>query len=383
MTQAELLTPSSAALELVEAPVPARAATVRRAGRWTPLDGLRGIAVLLVMAFHEGVLPNGYLGVDIFFPLSGFLITSLLWGEWERRGGLDLRAFYGRRARRLLPALLIVVALFASVLIALEPFPGLRPVSRLVASTLLFASNWVCLTGHAGWLGGLIATWTLAQEAQFYLIWPLVLMWLLARQTCSRSIALLLGFAIPALLLADMGLLHALHYSDYFSPLNRAAELLFGCLVASAWKAGLVPRIFDSWWISPLALGGLLALVGLGYAASDAQAYAEPVYLGAAVCAAVLILGLLRAPHTALARALSWRPLVYVGTISYCLYLCHGPIIVLTYEYLPGRSALLDAAVAVPVSFAVAAASWHFLESRILGRSRSPRGRGRSMVPVS
>jgi peptidoglycan/LPS O-acetylase OafA/YrhL len=358
-------------------------APVRRASRWTPLDGLRGIAVLLVMAFHEGALPNGYLGVDIFFPLSGFLITGLLWEEWDRYRVIDIRAFYRRRARRLLPALLIVVALFVAVLVVLDPFPGLRPVSRLAASTLLFASNGVCLTGHAGWLGGLIATWTLAQEAQFYLIWPLVLLWLLARHTCGRSIALLLGFSIPALLLADMGLLHALHYSDYFSPLNRATELMLGCLAAIAWQAGLVPRIFDSWWISPLALAGLIGLVGLGYVARDARIYPEPVYLGAAACAGVLILGLLRSPDTSLARALSWRPLVYVGTISYCLYLCHGPIIMLAYEYVPGRSALLDAAIAVPVSFAVAVASWRLLESRVLGRSRAPLRGTRPRVPVS
>ncbi len=339
--------------------------------------------MLLVLAFHESVLPNGYLGVDIFFPLSGFLITSLLWNEWGRHGDIDIAAFYRRRALRLLPALVIVVALFAAVLIAFEPFAGLRPVSRLVASTLLFANNWISLAGHDAWLGSLTATWTLAQEAQFYLIWPLVLLWLLRRRKPGRSIALLLGFAIPLLLFADAGLAHALGYNDYFSPLNRAAELLLGCLAAVAWRAGLIPRIFDSRWISPLALAGLITLVGLGYLANDSQAYPEPVYLGAAACASVLIVGLLRRPDTALARALSWRPLVYVGTISYCLYLCHGPIIVLTYEYVPGRSAVLDAAIAVPMSFAVAAASWHFVESRVLGRSAAPVHKTQAIMPVS
>jgi peptidoglycan/LPS O-acetylase OafA/YrhL len=135
--------------------------------------------------------------------------------------------------------------------------------------------------------------------------------------------------------------------------------------------------------MGPVALAGLIALVGLGYVASDPQAYPEPVYLGAAACAGVLILALLQRPDTALARALSWRPLVYVGTISYGLYLCHGPIIVLTYEYVPGHPALLDGLIAVPLSFLLAAVSWQLVESRILRRAPAPVRSAPSFAPVT
>src|SRR5437879_173750 len=107
-----------------------------RLGRRPALDGLRGVAVLLVMAAHTGLLSNGYVGVDIFFALSGFLITSLLYDEFERTGRISFRRFYGRRARRLLPALVIVVAAFVCVVVALDPFPNLWPLGRLILSTL-------------------------------------------------------------------------------------------------------------------------------------------------------------------------------------------------------------------------------------------------------
>jgi peptidoglycan/LPS O-acetylase OafA/YrhL len=149
------------------------------------LDGLRGLAVLLVMLMHTGPLDNGYIGVDVFFVLSGVLITTLLSEEWERTGGISLRRFYERRARRLLPALWLLVAAFVLVALLADPFSSSWPLGRQIATTGLFANNWVTALGHGRDLGPLSPTWTLAQEAQFYLLWPLGL-WMLLRRPAER-----------------------------------------------------------------------------------------------------------------------------------------------------------------------------------------------------
>jgi peptidoglycan/LPS O-acetylase OafA/YrhL len=332
------------------------------------------------MAFHAGLLPNGYVGVDIFFPLSGFLITCLLCEEWERTGSISFGNFCARRARRLLPALLIVVALFAAVLISLEPFPSLRPVGRPVATTLLFVNNWVGLLGHAGWLGGLTATWSLAEEAQFYLVWP-VLLWLLLRlRIPSQWLVGLLGLAIASLLLADPHLWQGPGHDHYFSPLTRAAELLLGCAVAIAWRSGRLVGLLSARRTGLAATAGLGALVGLGSVAAQPNSYPKPVYFAVAICAALLIANVVVGEKSFPAPLLSAAPLRYVGRISYCLYLCHGPIDVLTYHYL-GGPVLLRAAISVPLSFAVAALSWRFVESRVL-RAR-PRNANLDALPVA
>ena len=149
----------------------------RRLGHRPVLDGLRGVAVLLVVAVHVGLLDSGDIGVDVFFPLSGFLITALLYEEWERHGALSVRRFYARRARRLLPALTMLVVAFAALARLVHTFSATLPKGTLAASTLLFANNWVATLSpaHGRALGPLSPTWSLAQEGQFYLLWPAVL----------------------------------------------------------------------------------------------------------------------------------------------------------------------------------------------------------------
>src|SRR5579863_6573979 len=167
----------------------------RRLGRQPVLDGLRGLAILLVMLMHTGILANGFIGVDLFFALSGFLITTLLYDEWDRRAAISLRHFYERRARRLLPALVLVV--LASVVIDLCAYRLTGwPLPKKAASTFLFVNNWIAATGHSDLLGGLNPTWSLAQEEQFYLVWPLALIWMLHRKFQPRLVAVVLLTAI-------------------------------------------------------------------------------------------------------------------------------------------------------------------------------------------
>ncbi len=179
------------------------------------LDGIRALAVLGVMAYHGGIpfLSAGFLGVDTFFVLSGFLITSLLVSEWQRRQTIRLGAFWARRARRLLPALLVVL-LFVAFYVEFIASQGTYPDLRLDAlSTLFYVANWhFILVGsnyfvQTGPPSLLTHTWSLAIEEQFYLVWPLVVLGVLH---FSRSVRVLLGVCVAGALAsaAEMALLY-------------------------------------------------------------------------------------------------------------------------------------------------------------------------------
>ena len=175
---------------------------------------MRGIAILLVMLSHTGVLPNGYVGVDLFFALSGFLITTLLYEEWERVGKISLRRFYERRARRLLPALGLLFVVASIVDVACYPMTG-WPFGRKALLSTAFVNNWMAASGHASELGALNPTWSLAQEEQFYLVWPLLLIVLLRFRVKPILVAALLLEAILLLYhnAPKSGLAHAIRRS--------------------------------------------------------------------------------------------------------------------------------------------------------------------------
>lgn len=345
----------------------------RTLGHRPALDGLRGLAVLLVIALHVGLLAAGFIGVDIFFALSGFLITALLYEEHARAGRISLRRFYARRAYRLLPALLALAVAFALVVLVLDPFGGMWSLGRLLAGTLLFLNNWVTALapGHGHVLGPLSPTWTLAEEAQFYLLWPAALWALLRVRARPRTVLLLIAAAIVALVCAGTAARHALaNYNPYTSPLDRGAELLLGAAAAIAWRERLTPTIFESptaGWL--LALGLTLLLV----------VAAPPVwssYLPAAALAGLLIVNLLGGRGRLLDGALRWRPLRYTGRVSYGIYLYHLPVYWLLWTYVPGRSPWFYAPIVLAMSLAAATASWRLLEAPVV-RGASERRRQR------
>jgi peptidoglycan/LPS O-acetylase OafA/YrhL len=347
-------------------------------GRRPVLDGLRGIAILLVMLEHTGILKNGYVGVDVFFGLSGFLITTLLYEEWERTGGISFRGFYERRARRLLPALFLVVGTFAVIYALFNPFTG-WPLGRRVVTTLLFANNWVAGLGHQHDLGALSPTWSLAQEEQFYLVWP-ILLWLMLRSGLRPVIVLgFLALAIFGLIEAVPHVQRALPaYDVYFSPLDRSAELLLGCAGAVVWRNGWVPWPLR-WRVTEWALIALFVFLLL----FDSSPQLRWIYLGSAAIAVPLLITLLSAADGVVAWVLTLRPLRYIGRISYGLYLCNLLIHNLAIHYLPGNSLYFYAAITFAGSIIVAGLSWHLVESRILGRrQRMPRPRGLLRIRV-
>jgi peptidoglycan/LPS O-acetylase OafA/YrhL len=349
----------------------------KRLGRRPALDGVRGIAVLLVIGIHLGLLDGGYVGVDIFLALSGFLITTLVYEEWERTGNVSLRRFYGRRARRLLPALVLLLVGFAVVTVTLNPFNGLWPLGRLTAATLLFINNWVTALAprHGHVLGALMPTWTLGEEAQFYLLWPLVLALLLRRSTRSAAVLVLLALAIISLLAGGELARHLYSsYNAYTSPLDRGAELLFGCIAAITWREGLVPAALGRRLTGWILAGGIVFVLLEGGSAD------RDWYLSAGVLAALLIVNLLSddgaaggAPQRSLARLLGSPPLRYIGRISYGIYLYHLPIYYLLWTYVPGRSPYFYAPIVLALAFCGAAVSWRLIESPIVGWTRARR----------
>src|SRR4051812_8790504 len=176
------------------------AAAPFKLGRRPPLDGLRAVAILAVIGFHYGPtkVGGGYLGVDVFFVLSGFLITALLVQERENKGGISLPAFYLRRARRLLPALFIMLVAVA-VYGAIYPHrPESAHLWRDIAAAVFYVANWVHGLGHSLETGLLAHTWSLSVEEQFYLLWPATLVILLARRASRRTIAIVVAIGIAA-----------------------------------------------------------------------------------------------------------------------------------------------------------------------------------------
>ena len=337
--------------------------------------------MLLVLGVHLSLIGQGYVGVDIFFVLSSFLITVLLLEEHERIGAMSLLRFYDGRARRLLPALATLLVAFTMLCVIVDPYPSMWPLGRVLLTTSTFANNWVATlaAGRGQVLGPLSPTWTLAEEVQFYAIWPLAL-WLALRLRVSEPKLLLLVVGICAASFVSAQYLRDAYpvYNGYTSPLDRASELLLGCAVALIWRNGWASRplrFTAARWIAAAGLAFVIAYPGLGERFS---------YLSAALLSGLLIVNLLstdehepdrrgpaptrRAGRPVLSRVVSSRPLRYAGKLSYGIYLYHLPVYYLLWHYLPGRSHVLYAPIVLVATFALAAASWRAIESPIYRR---------------
>lgn len=345
-----------------------------RLGRRTGLDGIRGIAVLLVVLSHAGVpgLRGGASGVTMFFVLSGFLITTLLLEEAEATGHIVRRAFYMRRALRLLPALVAVVFVactFETARYLAGDSSGAALLPRAVVGALFFVANWFHVAGKP--LGILDHTWSLAVEEQFYLVWPTAILLLgpLWRRRPRVLVALLLAAAAASaaerFLLWD-GLPSANRI--YFATDARADALLIGCALAVVLTRIREVRV-PGWLLVPAALA---IAVASGASGQRFNLLWNPVLAATG--------GLILVAYVATRRragVLEWRPLVVTGRISYGLYLWHFPLIGMIdatfgpQEHGPGIIFLLV------VPWLVAYASYRVLERPFLARKgRWTPGRG-------
>jgi peptidoglycan/LPS O-acetylase OafA/YrhL len=301
------------------------------------IEGLRAIAVLAVVLFHAGVpgIRGGYVGVDIFFVLSGFLITGLLLREHQRRGSVSLPAFYARRARRILPAatLVLIVTVLATyywlgyIRGAVTALDGRW--TAAFAANLRFALQGTDYFGHRMAPSPLRHYWSLAVEEQFYLVWPALL---LLTATVARGVALRkkLVAVLAVIVIGSFGWSVVETRMDpvwaFFSPLTRAWELGIGALLAlgTTWLRRL-PDHLGPWlsWAGLLAV--LLSLVLLtSRTAFPGYAAALPV-LGTAL---VIIAGTLR-PASGAEAVLGRAPLQWLGKASYSWYLTHWPVLII------------------------------------------------------
>ena len=356
------------------------------------LDGMRACAVLAVMMFHGGIphMDGGFMGVDAFFVLSGFLITSLLLGEWRQALTIKLGAFWARRARRLLPALLLMllfVAFFASVIVPKGTYGALR---LDALATLLYVSNWHFILVNSNYFNEtsasspLLHTWSLAVEEQFYVIWPLVV---LGVMHFTRSLRALFALCCAAAIASAVWMHHV--YGGgvntnraYLGTDTRAQCLFIGCALAVGLvlvtehrhEAGRLAKgeLWRPESSTGLMLCGVLGVIGAAgtialwvlTTSTSTLPYSGGFFL-IGLSVASVILAAIGAPSSIVPRLLSWSPVRYVGRISYGLYIWHWPIFIWLDHARTGLYGYELFAVRVAVTFVVSVVSFHLVERPI------------------
>ena len=392
-------------------PAPPPGAASPRFGHLPGLDGIRGVAVLSVLLFHGGVswAPGGFLGVDVFFVLSGFLITSLLIDEWGRTSGIGLGGFWVRRARRLLPGLLVLVAgaaVYAWMIATPEALAGIR---HDVFATLAYFANWHFIASQSSYFARtgdpspLAHTWSLAIEEQFYVVWPLLVLAVLRGRRPLGRLALLAA----AGLVASATAMAVVYQPDsdpsrvYYGTDTRSHVIMMGALLAAglaAWRRRVAerdtepgpaargwriprphwprrgPALFDQdeaeAAVGPagrsssgrgrilLGAAAVPAAGGVLWAMGVAQGGAAWVYRGGLVAVAagvaVVIAAVALVPSSPVPWLLSRSPLRFVGRISYGMYLYHWPLFLVLDH---ARTGLLGARLLVVRLAATTAAS--------------------------
>jgi peptidoglycan/LPS O-acetylase OafA/YrhL len=352
------------------------------------LDGLRTVAVYLVVLFHAGLgaFAGGFIGVDVFFVLSGFLVTSLLLRDLTATGRVAWQNFYSRRVRRLLPAAYITLIVTAIVYAAIATPTEMRDAMGGFRAAFLYVANWHFIGQATDYFAAdvnknpVLHFWSLAVEEQFYLAWPLLLggLYFVAHEAGRwrwwfMRAAVAIGTVVSVAVAVRLDTTNPVR--AYYGTDARAYQLLAGALIAltpQLTRLGRHRRAAEvSTWLVPLSL---LALCVVG----TSQVDASPVSRGiaAAVITSVLIVALENTRPSATKELLSSAPFAYLGRISYGIYLWHWPVIVvLTHDHVLSPFAVF--LIAAPISTALAALSFKFVEhpvrvSEWLGRYKTP-----------
>ncbi len=366
-----------------------------RAGYLPGLDGIRAIAVGSVVAYHlhAPFFDGGLLGVSVFFTLSGYLITSLLLHGFEQSGRVDLKAFWMRRARRLLPALLLMLPVVAVTTAIAHP-DKLATTVRQVLYALLYVSNWTTIAHGDDYFQRFTGPqpldhlWSLAIEEQFYIVWPLVvfaLLWLGRRRRVLLALATVLLTAASTWAIFHLYDPNAINNTRAYEGTDaRAASLLVGALAAMAIPFNRLPEVSRRSRIA-LDVVGALGLAGVIACIARTDEYSPFLYRGGEIVLSIATAALAIAaahPQTFVARALGVLPLRWVGARSYGVYLWHLPVVAFMPSTVLMERPVARGAVEVALIMVLAAASFRLLEDPIRRRRHVPR-RAAMLLPVA
>ncbi|MGD0381010.1 MAG: acyltransferase family protein [Acidimicrobiales bacterium] len=348
------------------------------------LDGIRGVAVVAVIATHTvATIPGGFLSVDVFFALSGYLITSLLVAEWRQTDTISLAGFWSRRARRLLPALfLMLTAVGAGAALWPQIFgsPSLRGDTL---ATVFYVANWHFIADHTNYFNYFLAasrpspllhTWSLAIEEQFYLVWPIVVLvvlkvrrpWSQGGGARRRRLGVLFGVAAGGAVASALWMAVLVHGGgdttrSFYGSDTRAQAILVGAALAlgtALWGPARSRRARSALWV-----WGVAGIVGTALLWTRVPQSSLWVFRGgffvAALCTTGVIACVADLPASRIATVLSFRPLRYVGRISYGMYLWYWPLVLVLSEprtHLQGYP-LLGVRLVATIAVATASAS--------------------------
>lgn len=360
------------------------------------IQALRALAVLLVVVYHlePRILPGGYIGVDIFLVISGFLITSHLLREADRTGRIDLLSFYAGRVRRILPAALLVIVVVVAVTLLLLPSTLWESLGIQAVASALSVQNWVLAASSVDYLAAEEAPsalqhfWSLGVEEQFYLFWPLLVVAAFAGPLRRwRTSALWIGFSATAL--ASLAYSAYLGFSGdpsgYFVTTTRVWELAAGGLLAlvAAQRAQTGRRILEG---IPAVLRNVLVLFALAALAGAAFTYSgDIVFPGVAALVPVLSTVLIIAAERtegllSLPPVVDSGPIQWVGAVSYSLYLWHWPLIVFAAQLTGGDPGPLESVGLLALSLLLAQLSFRYVENPVRRWPTLSRGAGRTVL---
>lgn len=348
------------------------------------IDGLRAVAVVAVVGYHAGLpgFRGGYIGVDVFFVVSGYLITTLLMGQVERNGSVSLVDFYARRIRRLLPALFVMVAvtLLLGLVVLLPVFDEQQDLARSALATALYVSNFYFFLTAPGYfdpsahLKPLLHTWSLSIEEQFYIVWPVTVVAVLGlSRRWGRPFRAILLTTVSLVLVVSLA--WGVHTTSvrpmaaFFLLPSRAWELAAGAALAIV-GPGIPAKSAATG--AGMAMVGLALVLGSVVMLDDGMAFPGLLAALPVVGTCMLILGGIAVPRNPVSTALSITPLVRLGLLSYSWYLWHWPLLALARVADLERVDLArDSAVAL-ASLLPAYLSYRFVETRIRYRRPGP-----------
>lgn len=356
---------------------------IKAGRRYMPgLDGLRAVAVLGVLAYHLGIdaIPGGFLGVSVFFTLSGYLITDLILGQIGR-GDFRLSSFWMARFRRLLPALFVMLLIVAAWVTVIGPNQA-GDFRAAVATSALYVNNWWLVLRDVSYFaqfdapGPLNHLWSLAVEEQFYLVWPFLMLGgtLVIREIRRTWVRPRLALAILALAAVSATLMISLYQPGadpsrvYYGTDSRAAELLVGAALAAVWPS---QRLRGA--VSPRArlmvdTAGVVGLAVIFLFFTQMEEFSPFLYRGGFVvlsAAVSLVVAAVAHPASRLGVVLGWRPIRWIGERSYGIYLWHFPIIVLVAATGAQATDPVSMTLVVAATLLVSALSWKFIEDPI------------------